>query len=75
VKPAEKEAAKGAKGKGRRGQKPKNTALKAEEATVVKERCGRKRKKSAPEADVPEPKTKVARITQRLGQRGPEFRR
>jgi hypothetical protein len=62
AKRAEKEAAKEAKGKGKRGRKPKSAVSEAEEAFADKGNRGRKRKSTAPEADAPEPKAKVARM-------------
>jgi hypothetical protein len=65
AKRAKKEVAKVAKGKGKRGRKPKSVAPEAEESTVDKEGRGRKRKKpESEEAQVPEPKAKVARLTE-----------
>jgi hypothetical protein len=55
AKRAEKEAAKEAKGKGKRGRKPKSAAPEAEEVSADKGKCGQKRKSSAPES-----KAKVA---------------
>ena len=60
---AEKDVAKEAKGRGKRGRKCKNATLEAEEATADKANRGRKRKSAAPEADAPEPKVKVARMS------------
>jgi hypothetical protein len=60
---AEKDAAKEAKGKGKRGWKCKSATLEADEATADKAKRGRKRKKAVPEADAPKPKVKVARIS------------
>ncbi|MCJ1363236.1 hypothetical protein MMC16_002343 [Acarospora aff. strigata] len=63
AKRAEKEAAREAKGKGKRGRKCKSATLEAEEATADEANRGRKRKSTVPEADAPEPKVKVARIS------------
>ncbi len=63
MKHAEKEAAKKAKGKGKRGRKCKSATAEGEEATVDKAKRGRKRKSAALEAEAPEPKAKVARIS------------
>ena len=63
AKRAEKDAAKEAKGKGKRGRKCKSATLEAEEATADKANRGRKRKSAAPEADAPEPKVKVVQIS------------
>lgn len=63
AKRAEKEAAKEAKDKGKCGQKCKSATLEAEEATADEANRGRKRKSTVPEADAPEPKVKVARIS------------
>ena len=63
AKRAEKEAAKEAKGKGKRGRKPKGAALEAEEAVADKGNRSRKRKSATPEPDMPEPKAKVAQIS------------
>jgi len=60
TKRAEKEAAKEAKGKGKRGRKPKNSPLEANDASGDKENHGRKRRST--EADAPEPKAKKARM-------------
>ena len=60
---AEKDAAKEAKGKGKRGRKCKSAMPEADEATADKAKRGRKRKSAVPEADTPEPKAKVARIS------------
>jgi len=59
TKRAEKEAAKEAKGKGKRGRKPKNTVLETEDASADKDNRGRKRKST--EADAPELNAKMAR--------------
>jgi hypothetical protein len=64
AKRAEKEAAKEAKGKGKRGRKPKDGVSEAEDASADKENRGRKRKSTALEADAPEPKAKKARISE-----------
>ncbi|KAF4631505.1 hypothetical protein G7Y89_g6620 [Cudoniella acicularis] len=58
-----KEAAKGVKSKGRRGQKRKSATPEVEEATADTARRGRKRKSAVLEAEAPEPKAKVARIS------------
>jgi hypothetical protein len=63
AKRAEKEAIKEAKGKGKRGWKCTSATPEAEEATVDKTIYGRKRKSAALEAEAPEPKAKVARIS------------
>lgn len=63
AKRAAKNAAK-AKGKGKRGQKPKSAAPEAEEATAGKVKSGRKRKSAAPDTDALEPEAKVARISE-----------
>jgi hypothetical protein len=63
AKRAEKEAAKEAKGKGKRGRKCKSATLEAEETTADKANRGRKRKSAVLEAEAPEPKAKVARIS------------
>ena len=63
AKRAEKEAAKEAKGKGKRGRKCQSATPEADEATADKAKRGRKRKTAVPEADAPEPKVKVARIS------------
>ena len=63
AKRAEKDAAKEAKGKGKRGRKCKSATLEAEEATADKANRGRKRKSAAPEPDAPEPKVKVVQIS------------
>jgi len=62
TKRAEKEAAIEAKGKGKRGRKPKSAAPEAEEASAVKVKRGRKRKRAVIEAS--EPKAKVARMNE-----------
>jgi hypothetical protein len=77
TKRAVKEAAKEAKGKGKRGRKCKSAAseaddaeagdaevdeAEADEATADKAKRSRKRKSAALEADAPEPKAKVSRI-------------
>jgi len=61
AKRAEKDAAKEANGKGKRGRKPKSTMSEAE-TSADKGNHGRKRKSTAPEADAPEPKAKKARM-------------
>ena len=66
AKRAEKDAAKEAKGKGKRGRKPKSAVSKAEEASADKGNRGRKRKSTVPEADPPEPKAKKARMSEAL---------
>jgi hypothetical protein len=66
VKRAEKDATKEAKGKRKRGRKPKNAILKVEEASADKRNRGRKRKNIIPEADPPERKAKKARISEAL---------
>lgn len=63
AKRAEKEAAKEAKGKGKRGRKCKSATPEADEATMYKAKRGRKRNSAVPEADASEPKAKVARIS------------
>jgi hypothetical protein len=68
VKRAEKDAAKEAKGKGKRGWKRKSATLEAKEATADKAKRGRKRKSVTLEAEAPEPKApepiaKVARTS------------
>jgi hypothetical protein len=63
AKRAEKETANEAKGKGKRGRKCKSATPEADEATADKAKRGRKRKSAVPEADAPEPKVKVARIS------------
>ncbi|KAJ9656100.1 hypothetical protein H2201_008637 [Coniosporium apollinis] len=63
AKRAEKDAAKEAKGKGKRGRKCKSATPKADEATTDKAKRGRKRKSAMPEADASEPKAKIARIS------------
>jgi hypothetical protein len=63
AKRAEKEAAKEAKGKGKRGRKCKSAMPEADEATTDKAKRGWKRKSAMPEADISEPKAKVARIS------------
>ncbi|OBT39571.1 hypothetical protein VE00_09486 [Pseudogymnoascus sp. WSF 3629] len=64
AKRAEKEAAKEAKGKGKRGRKCKSATL--DEAITDKAKRGRKRKSAVPEADASEPKAKVARASNAL---------
>jgi len=71
AKRAEKEAAKEAKGNGRRGRKcksatPEADGAKADEATAAKAKRGRKRKSAGLEADAPEPNAKVARMSKAL---------
>jgi hypothetical protein len=63
AKRAEKEAAKDAKGKGKRSRKCKSATPEADEATTDKAKRGRKRKSAMPEADASEPMAKVARIS------------
>jgi hypothetical protein len=65
VKRAAKDAAK-AKGKGKRGRKPKSAGpeIEIEEATAGKGKCNRKRKSPAPDIDAPEPRAKVARMSE-----------
>ena len=63
AKRAEKEAANEAKGKGKRGRKCKSATPEADEAIADKAKRGWKRKSAVPEADAPEPKVKVARIS------------
>jgi hypothetical protein len=63
AKRAKKEAAKEAKGKGKRGQKCKSAMPEADEATTDKAKRGQKRKSAMLEADALEPKVKVARIS------------
>ena len=60
AKRAEKEAAKEAKGKGKRGRKCKNATS---EAGMGKANRGRKRKNAMPEANALEPKAKEARTS------------
>ena len=65
AKRAEKEAAKEAKGKGKRGQKCKSATAEEDEATIGKAKRGRKRKSAImSEADASEPKTKVVRMSE-----------
>ncbi|KAH0563406.1 hypothetical protein GP486_002027 [Trichoglossum hirsutum] len=64
VKHAEKKVVKEAKGKGKCDRKYKRVTPEAEEATVDKAKRGRKHKSATPEGDVPEPKAKVAQISQ-----------
>jgi hypothetical protein len=66
TKRAEKEAAKQAKGKGTRGRKPKSAAPEVEEVSTDERDRGRKRKSAATEAAAPEPKAKVARMSEGL---------
>lgn len=63
AKRAGKEAAKEAKGKGKRSRKCKSATLEAEEATADKANGGRKRKSAAPEAEAPGRNAKVARMS------------
>jgi hypothetical protein len=63
AKRAEKEAAKEAKGKGKRGRKCKSATPEADEATTYNAKRGRKRNSAVPEADPSEPKAKVTRIS------------
>ena len=64
AKRAGEEAAKEANGKGNRGRKPKSAAPEVEEASADKGKRGRKRKSAALEADAPEPKAKMARMSE-----------
>jgi hypothetical protein len=64
AKRAEKEAAKEAKGKGKRGQKCKSASPEADEVTTGKAKRGRKRKSAMPEVDASEPKAKVVRMSE-----------
>ena len=61
VKRVIKEAARAAKGKGKRGRKRKSDTLEAEEDTVETVRRGRKRKSAA--LNAPAPTNKMARIS------------
>ncbi|KAF4627109.1 hypothetical protein G7Y89_g11046 [Cudoniella acicularis] len=61
AKRAEKEAAKEAKGKGKRGRKRKSGTPEADEGTADTARRSQKRKSAAQEA--PEPSNKVARVS------------
>jgi hypothetical protein len=64
TKRAEKEAAKEAEGKGKRGRKPKNAALESEGASADNVKRGRKRKRAVTESVTPESaNTKVARMS------------
>ena len=58
-----KEAARAAKGKGKRGRKRKRGTLEAEEDTVETVRRGRKRNSAALDAAAPTPTNKMARIS------------
>jgi hypothetical protein len=66
VKRAEKDAAKEAKGKGKRSRKRRSVTLEADAVTPVQTKRGRKRKSDLLEADVPEPSIKVARMSEAL---------
>jgi hypothetical protein len=59
-----KEAAKEAKGKGKRSRKCKGATLEADETTTGKAKRSRKRKSAVPEADALEPKAKVVRMSE-----------
>ncbi|KFY89000.1 hypothetical protein V500_06013, partial [Pseudogymnoascus sp. VKM F-4518 (FW-2643)] len=63
AKRAEKEAAKEAKGKGKRGRKCKSATSEVDEASMGKPNRGRKRKSAMPEAGALEPKAKEARTS------------
>jgi hypothetical protein len=63
VKRAEKDTAKEAKGKGKRGRKRQSATPEADDVTPVKAKRGRKWKSALPEADAPEPNIKVARMS------------
>ncbi|KFX87753.1 hypothetical protein V490_08027 [Pseudogymnoascus sp. VKM F-3557] len=67
AKRAEKEAAKEAKGKGKRGRKCKGATSEVDEASMGKANRGRKRKSAMLEADASEPKTKEARTSNAPG--------
>jgi len=67
AKRAEKEAAKEAKGKGKRGRKCKSATPEADEATLDKAKRSRKRKSVVLEAEAPEPNAKVARMSKAPG--------
>jgi len=60
---AEKDAAKEVKGRGKLDRKCESATLEADEATADKAKRGRKRKKAVLEADAPELKAKIARIS------------
>jgi hypothetical protein len=62
----EKEAAKEAKDKGKRGQKCKSAMPEADKVTIDKGKRGRKRKSAMPEVDTLKLKAKVARISNAL---------
>lgn len=66
VKRAEKDAAKEAKGKGKRSRKRRSVTPEADVATLVKTKRGRKRKSDLPEGDAPESSIKVTRMTEAL---------
>jgi hypothetical protein len=66
VKRAKKDAAKEAKGKGKRGRKRKSATPEAVEATADKAKRGRKRKSVGLKAEAPEPIAKVARTSKAL---------
>ena len=61
---AEKEAAKAAKGKGKRGRKPKSVEGEVEDASADNVKRSRKRKSAAVEAGASERKAKVARMSE-----------
>ncbi|KAH9205756.1 hypothetical protein DL95DRAFT_470262 [Leptodontidium sp. 2 PMI_412] len=63
VKRAAKDAAKDAKGKGKRSRKRRSATPEVDASTSVKAKRGRKRKSALPEADAPEPNIKVARMS------------
>ncbi|OBT48116.1 hypothetical protein VE00_01033 [Pseudogymnoascus sp. WSF 3629] len=63
AKHANKEAAKEAKGKGKRGRKCKSATSEVDEASMGKANHGRKRKSAMLEADALEPKAKEARTS------------
>jgi hypothetical protein len=66
VKRAEKDAAKEAKGKGKRSRKRRSATPEVDTATLVKTKRGRKRKSDLPEGDAPEPRIKVPRMSEAL---------
>jgi hypothetical protein len=66
VKRAEKDAAKEAKGEGKRSRKRRSATPEVDTATPVKTKRGRKRKSDLPEADAPEPSIKMARMSEAL---------
>ena len=66
VKRAEKDAAKEAKGKGKRSRKRRSATPEADTPTPVKTKRGRKRKSDLPEGDTPEPSIKVPRMSEAL---------